>query len=79
MTFEDIDFVESQVFVVRKGSKDKQAVSISDSALDELKTYLTIRTSRYKIPSTEKALWISGNRKGSASYSVLSVGLFKKW
>jgi len=73
LTLDDVDLVERQVYVVRKGHTHKQAVKITQSALDDLKQYINIRKERYKLPSDEIALFVTGNKKGDSPYSVLSV------
>lgn len=73
LTLDDVDHIERQVHVVRKGHVYKQAVKITQSALDDLKQYISIRKERYKLPSDEKALFVTGNKKGDSPYSILSV------
>lgn len=73
LTLDDIDLIERQVHVIRKGHIYKQAVKITQSALDDLKQYINIRKERYKLPTDEKALFVTGNKKGNSSYSILSV------
>ncbi|MEH6937913.1 hypothetical protein V7056_08630 [Bacillus sp. JJ664] len=47
--------------------------TITQSLLDDLKQYINIRKERYKLPSDEKALFITGNKIGDSPYSILSV------
>lgn len=54
----DIDFNKYNARVIRKGNKE-QYVYFSEQAMTDLKAYLNIRTDRYKVDKTNKALFIS--------------------
>lgn len=56
----DINFEEHYLSVIRKGG-DFDMAYFSDSAEESLLEYLEIRTTRYKVPDSEKALFVSEN------------------
>ncbi|WHY80011.1 tyrosine recombinase XerS [Neobacillus sp. WH10] len=55
---DDIDFSKYCVRVIRKGNKE-QFVYFSQVAMADLKEYLSIRTAKYQVDKTNKALFIS--------------------
>ena len=47
LRIKDFDFGSKEISVIRKGNK-KDTVSVTPSSLQDIKSYLDIRTSRYK-------------------------------
>ncbi|MGO4886387.1 tyrosine recombinase XerS [Anaerobacillus sp. MEB173] len=58
LDLEDIDTNKYCVRVIRKGNKE-QYVFFSKLAMDDLKEYLAIRSSRYHVEANNKALFVS--------------------
>ncbi|WP_332697801.1 tyrosine recombinase XerS [Halalkalibacter lacteus] len=58
LNLDDIDHSKYTARVVRKGNKE-QFVYFSKLAMDDLKEYLSIRETRYKIKKTNKALFVA--------------------
>lgn len=54
----DVDFKKRMVRVIRKGNKE-QYVFFSEQAGLDLEDYLNIRTQKYNLPSSNKALFVS--------------------
>lgn len=60
INLDDIDFSKYCVRVIRKGNKE-QFVYFSQTAMADLKEYLAVRTTKYKVDKNEKALFIAGS------------------
>lgn len=58
LNFTDLDFKKHCARVTRKGGKE-QYVYFSEQALADLEEYLSIRSSRYNLGKSEKALFVS--------------------
>lgn len=56
----DVDFQKRMVRVIRKGNKE-QYVFFSEQAGLDLEDYLTVRSKKYKIPTTNQALFVSAS------------------
>ncbi|RYM06335.1 tyrosine recombinase XerS [Sporolactobacillus sp. THM7-7] len=54
----DVDFKKRMVRVIRKGNKE-QYVFFSEQAGLDLKDYLDVRTEKYRLPPSNKALFVS--------------------
>lgn len=67
---DDLDLANKLVYVYRKGNNDesfKTPVYFREQCRDDLAAYLTLRTSRYRTPKREKALFVAipnGQKEG---------------
>lgn len=70
LNIDDLDLANKLVYVYRKGNNDesfKTPVYFREQCRDDLAAYLTLRTSRYRTPKREKALFVAipnGQKEG---------------
>ncbi|EOS57254.1 tyrosine recombinase XerS [Paenibacillus barengoltzii] len=70
LNIDDLDLANKLVYVYRKGNNDesfKTPVYFREQCRDDIAAYLTLRTSRYRTPKREKALFVAipnGQKEG---------------
>ncbi|MNN56462.1 Tyrosine recombinase XerS [compost metagenome] len=70
MNVDDLDLANKLLYVFRKGNNDesfKTPVYFRDQSKDDLAHYLNLRTTRYRTPKREKALFVAvpnGQKEG---------------
>jgi len=72
LTIDDIHFDKQTVSVHRKGDK-KSVIIASESSLEDVKAYLEVRRSRYKVPAGQKHLFLSYYGKEWRPLSIRAV------
>ncbi|MDN4067639.1 tyrosine recombinase XerS [Paenibacillus vini] len=77
LDLDNIDWLKARVSVTRKGNT-KDAVTISDIALQDLQAYVSIRNSRYSVSDNQPAIFLSLPTGPNGAVSRLSVRAAQK-
>lgn len=72
LTIDDINFQNNTLNVLRKGNK-KSVILATKSSLDDVKEYLKIRQDRYRVPKSQKHVFVTNYRKECTPLSVRAV------
>ncbi|MDQ0255603.1 site-specific recombinase XerD [Evansella vedderi] len=72
LTLDDINFQNNTLKVLRKGN-NKSVIKATKSSLDDVKQYLKVRKDRYRVPDSQKYVFVTNYRKECAPLSVRAV------
>lgn len=77
INYNDINWERQTISVIRKGNSE-DAVPFSEIAAEDLLNYLAVRDTKYKVPKTERALFLSQPTGKGGESKRLMVRSFQK-